>query len=420
MTFRKLILTLIITLLTSINVLTQADTNCDIDLSIIAGQLIEAQNAAGSGDATTALDILAEVEAQIASIRDACGGTLGAINIFTTGDGAFRWGYPASWVFEQVDHVTYVMASSAQTANRFFEADPTFESGEQVIGLLLGPVEQIGGSAGDDLSALVETYSLQVTDLGYELTVRDVATIGERSGEYLAFSGAGFDSGMWFFQLDDETTLLIVGTTASGEQATLEPIVADVVASLEAAPPPPIPEVVLSGEYNLAGLVNFNYPGDWIIGEADSFGATSIVTLASTAAILETINETDAIIPANEHVMAAVVTDHADFFNLPDTIQLEDMVAAVQSEMLVEFTVINVDYLNYGDYHSARIDFRGVGLNGSMDVLEIQQGQQYVLVFVFSALEEDEEGQQLLSAITASMQIPPGSRPLGPPRLSDN
>jgi hypothetical protein len=162
----------------------------------------------------------------------------------------------------------------------------------------------------------------------------------------------------------------------------------------------------------------FDYPGDWVTGNADNLGGTNTIILGSSESVLDTINDSTPVMPPDSVAFAALVTDGEDLVEVfPEDMTFDDFINSLENTVLSEFVIEESIFLNYGDYRGAEITFGDRGFSAVMTVLELRRGEIYVLLFTLMPPREGETARTLTRAITASVQFPPGSRPLGEPRI---
>lgn len=392
------------------------DTTCDIDLSDIAVLLIQAQDAAGAGDQTTALSLLAEAEAQIGALRTECGGALGAFNTFVTSNAEFRFNYPADYAFFERNRTTFIVATSENARDLFFETGPEFPAGEQAIGVLIGDARQVGGNRGDDLEAITAGYADQLTETGYETADVAEITLGENAATRLDFSGEGFSSALIVIDLGDDSFAVVIGTGAADEFDALEPIILGIATSVEPAPIPEPEPITLEQTYNLAGQLSFDYPESWLISDED-LGSGESVLVGSNARILDALSGSDTPNLTSSDIVIGVIYGSPEELSNEDIgpdAELEDFVEDL--DILVGTSGLTTGFVTYGDFrvYEATLSVQGAPFSALLNVVELEPGQDYAIVLMVIAQNSFEENFPLLQAVTASIRFPPSGDPIGP------
>ena len=397
----------------------QDETGCTIELSAIAATLIQAQDAAGRDDTETALALLGEAEASIAAIRASCRDSVEVDRrtITYTTPNSFTFDYPARWTLEQLDSTSFVIGTSQDVITNFSETNPTFRPGEQAVGLTIGSASEIIGSEDATLTDVIAEYARRLREVGYTLESRDTVTAGNFEGRRLDFSSAGFEGTLIALPIDDDTIALFIGSAAVGQKADLESVLLAIAGSLI---PPQVEteDIELTRTYTLDDAFTFDYPGDWVTGNADNLGGTNTIILGSSESVLDSFDNSTPVILPNSVAFAALVTDGEDLVDIfPEDMTFDDFVNSIEDTVLNEFVVEESIFLNYGDYRAAEITFGDRGFSAVMTILELRRGQIFALLFTLMPRGEDEAARTLTRAITASVQFPPDSLPLGEPRI---
>ena len=393
-----------------------AADGCDIDLSDIAVLLIQSQDAAGSGDTTTALSLLADAEAQISAIREACGGALGAFNTYTTSNGEFRFNYPADYLFTEENRSTFVIATSEAARELFFETGPTFPAGEQAIGVLIGSARQVGGSSGDDVDDIATAYTEQLTETGYDIADIAETEIGINAALRLDFSGDEFSSTLIVVDLGDDNFAVVVGTGAADEFDMLEPIILDIATSIEPAPIPEPEPIILEENFNLNGLLSFDYPADWLISDEELDDENSVL-IASNSVVLSLFESSD--VPtfrSQDIALGVILNDLEDLTNsdVDEDASLEDL--ADDLDLLTGAFSTRSEVVTYGETPVIELEagLEGTGLSILLTLVELRRNQEYAIVLVIGAPDAAEDNLRLLQAVTATLRFPPSGDPIGP------
>lgn len=413
---------LLICVLVALPLLAQSDDagDCDIDLSEIAMMLIQAQDAAGSGDNITALDIIADAEAEIEALREACGGALGAFDVYTTEDGAYRFIYPAAWVFVEQSRNGYVMATSEEVIELLDTTTPTVESGMQGVGLLLGNARQVGGSSGDNLAAIVDTYATQIEELGYNISDRTSTEVNGNPAVYIYFDGDGFTSTLVAVELATEDTFAVfTGTSAQDEYEAFDRVLQGIVESLEPAPVSAAPEVVLPQNFIFDdGSLSFDYPEGWVIGQEESFGGLNSAFLGtSMSGISEVSGNATPTLNPDEQVLLVLIGEPQDIADF-ESENLNDLGNYFVSEGLADaFTLSIPEDAQYGDAAALEFTITGGGIAGNLTIVELVPEATYAVFVLLSNSDGAPENARLLEAIVASVRFPSEGDPLG---LGDN
>jgi len=391
------------------------DAGCDIDLSDIAVLLIEAQDAAGGGDTTTALSLLADAETQIGELREVCGGALGAFNTFTTSNGEFRFNYPSDYAFFEENRSTFIIATSEQARDLFFETGPDFPAGEQAIGVLIGTARQVGGQRDDDLAAIAASYDTQLSETGYEVGEQTETEIGGNAAIRLDFAGNTFSSTLIAIDLGNNNFAVTVGTGAADEFDALEPIILDIAASVEPAPIPEPEPITLAENFNLNNLLSFDYPAGWLISNEEFDGEDSILLASNTVTLAALQAGEPPNFRAEDIALGVIVGDIEDLTgsDADENTSLEDL--AEDLDLLTGTFGTRSEVVRYGDTSVLEIEagLEGTSLNVLVNLIELRRNNGYAIVLLIGSSNAVEENKRLLQAITQSVRFPPAGEPLG-------
>jgi hypothetical protein len=413
-----LIFSLIIGVLVALPLFAQSDDagDCDIDLSEIAMTLIQAQDAAGSGDNITALDIIGDAEAEIEALREACGGALGAFDVYTTEDGEYRFIYPAAWAFVEQNRNGYVMATSEEVIELLNTTTPTFESGMQGVALLLGNARQVGGSSGDGLAAIADAYATQIEEIGYTVSDRTSTEVNGNPAAYIYFDGDDFTSTLVAVDLSAEDTFAVfIGSAAQDEYEAFDMVLQGIVESLEPAPVSEAPPVVLPQTFTFDNnSLAFDYPEGWIVGLEESFGSINSAFLGTSMGGINEVSDNATPILRNDEQVLLVLSgepqDIADF----ESETLDDLGNYFVSEGLADiFTLSVAEDAQYGDAAALEFGITGGSIAGDLTIVELAPEATYAVFVLLSNSDSAPENSRLLEAIVASVRFPPGGDPLG-------
>ena len=117
---------------------------CEVDLADIIAALEAAQQRADGGNLFTAV---IEVEAVLAHLEQAvadCDDLIVPLaESYTSPDGLVSFAYPEDWLVLSPDSEVYALANSQAALDMAMENDlPEMSSGDQIILLLIGPVDE--------------------------------------------------------------------------------------------------------------------------------------------------------------------------------------------------------------------------------------------------------------------------------------
>jgi hypothetical protein len=232
----------IVTLLTFPSVVaTHAqEVACDIDLSGVVTQLVQAQAAASGGDTDAGLEQMAGVRAALAEITAACteaGIEAGVAldNRFVAPNGTFSVNYPAGWVegtFSPNPSGGAVFLGNSQTAAEALNTTiPQVLSGEQALAVAVGTADLLG-VAGENpsLEAVLRGFAERSLTQFTTTSELEMSSLDDRAVGRMEFGGETFEAVLVGIRLEDsDLYALVVAVAASGELDAVRPV-ADAVA----------------------------------------------------------------------------------------------------------------------------------------------------------------------------------------------
>jgi hypothetical protein len=227
MQLRKVVVVLAITFCGALNASAQEAT-CDIELSGIVTQLVQAQAAASSGDTASGLAQIADVRAALAAITANCseaGIEAGVLldNRFVAPNGMFSVSYPSGWVagtFTPNPRGGAIFLGNSEAAVAALNANiPQLRAGDQALAVAVGTATLLGVD--------IENPSLEAVLLGFaerSLTLFNttselqMSSLRDQPVGRMEFGGDTFESVLVGIQLSDsDLYALVVAVTAPGE-----------------------------------------------------------------------------------------------------------------------------------------------------------------------------------------------------------
>jgi hypothetical protein len=240
---RKLITVITILTLASVFTARAQEAGCDIDLSSIVTQLVQAQATASGGDTEAGLAQIGEVRAALAEITSGCaeaGVTPGVLldNRFVAPNGTFTVDYPSGWVegnFSPNPRGGAIFLGNSETAADALNAPtPQLRTGEKALVVAVGTPDLLGGEEENpSLEVLLQGFAARNLSQFAITGELEMTSLEDRTIGRMEFGGETFAAVTVGIQLEDsDLYAIVVGVTAPDELDALRPLVDAVALSV--------------------------------------------------------------------------------------------------------------------------------------------------------------------------------------------
>lgn len=203
------------------------EATCDIELSGIVSELLQAQAAASRGDTEAGLAQITEVRAALEAITTACteaGVEVGIVldNRFVAPNNVFRVSYPLGWVegaFSPNREAGAIFLGSTNTAAQALNTSvPQLVTGEQALVVAVGSAATFGVVEDPSPEAITQSFAeSRLTDFG-TISEAEVSSLEDRPVARIDFSGEAFEAVLVGIQLGErDLYALVVAITPPGE-----------------------------------------------------------------------------------------------------------------------------------------------------------------------------------------------------------
>ncbi|GAB4318671.1 MAG: hypothetical protein Kow00117_08680 [Phototrophicales bacterium] len=228
------------------------DTECIIDLSPIAAQLIQAQAQASQGDTTSALSIIADIQAQLDAITAACEGQESSDISETTTPQAtqqatqqasqtillsgYQFDLPADWLV--IDDAGVTLAGPSDGAARaIIRPNGLLQQGEQAVAIVIGDAARIAPELTPDATAEeIITLYRQTFEQDFNFSLDNnlsQITINNRESWRFRFNAPGYSGLVNVTVLDNDTLMLIIVAASVDEIDSAESILNTILGTID-------------------------------------------------------------------------------------------------------------------------------------------------------------------------------------------
>jgi hypothetical protein len=403
--------------------------DCDIDLSLTAAMLFQAQGEAARGDAEDAIRTINIIQTTLTDIVERCEGVEADANLpepavalpltqsYVSADSGFSVRFPEGWNIDESDilgiNIQMVTGTTpGQDVNQIFSVNPQLESGDQALSAFIADAEQmafIGVQPDDTLEELISTlkdfFSFMLQPEHEEF--REI-TINDKPAVLLILQTATVDVAILGFQLDDNRFASFEAATGPGEMDAFLPTFLAFAESFQSEDS----GVELSQTYTSEdATLSFDYPEDWLIDEIDVYGYRTHAVGTSTEAIHQ-ISETLPVISPGEFAVVATIVPLEEFafleFNADASpSEFVDEFAAFLRFAGGQFNLEGPFELEVNGNQAFRVEFHQPTFEATLIIVAQADSGELYGVAGFSAPGELELLQPTVMAMAQSFRVSP-------------
>jgi hypothetical protein len=429
MRYRLFVIGLLFGVATGAFMLTAQDSDpldCDIDLSLTAAMLFQAQGEAARGDTEDAIRTINIIQTTLTDIVERCEDAevsqpavaLPLTQSYVSADGAFSVRFPEGWAIEEGDmlgiNIPMITGwNSDKDINQIFSVNPQLDAGDQAFAAFIVDAEQMAfvgmrpdATLEENVGILRDFFSFMLQPEHEEF--REIAING-KPANLLIFQNPTLDVAILGYELAGNRSATFIAESESGEINALLPTLITFAESFQLLES----EVELTQTYTSDdGTFSFDYPEGWLIGEADIYGYVTNAVGTSTEAIHQ-ISETLTVMPPGEFAVIATIIPLEEFAFL------EFNADASPAEFVDEFTAFlrfaggqfNLEgpfELEINGNQAFRMTFRQpTYYDATLIVVALADSGELYGVAGFSAPGEIEQLQSTVMAMTQSFRVNP-------------